>query len=109
MSGKREYFGCAGHFICSHDCRFHIHTHVNGYCVSTVGEYRPPYIEAGKGWEEIGYGRIYETMVFKLPNNASCGNSGKHIEDYGELECVGYNDHDAANAGHEAMCTKYEA
>ena len=32
----------AGHFICSHMCRFKLNTYVNGYIVSTVGEYVPP-------------------------------------------------------------------
>lgn len=106
---SRKYFGCAGHFICAHDCQFHIHTHVGGYCVSTVGEYMPPHVEREDEWEDIGYGRKYETMVFRLAGSTCGYGIGKHIDDHNELEVVGYNDHDAANEGHEAMCQKYEA
>ena len=31
----------AGHLCVGHDCRFHLATYVNGYIVSTVGEYWP--------------------------------------------------------------------
>lgn len=32
----------AGHLCISHMCRFHLNTYVNGFIVSTVGEYLPP-------------------------------------------------------------------
>lgn len=32
---------CAGHFICARYCRYHLNTYVNGYIVSTIGEYCP--------------------------------------------------------------------
>src|SRR3990167_10381209 len=79
----------AGHLIVSRSCQFHLNTYVNGYIVSTVGEYFPDsrvrqifadsrgkiikgmgdawdadYMEK-IGYEEIGLGRLYETMVFK--------------------------------------------
>ena len=36
---KWIWMGHAGHFILGHKCRFHLSTYVNGYIVSTVGEY----------------------------------------------------------------------
>jgi len=78
-----------GHFICSYACRFVLNTYVNGYIVSTVGEYFPDsrvreimancrnvkiegqgdtwdanYLKK-IGYEEIGANRKYESMVFK--------------------------------------------
>jgi hypothetical protein len=32
----------AAHFCAAHMCRFHLSTYVNGYIISTVGEYLPP-------------------------------------------------------------------
>jgi hypothetical protein len=96
---SRKYFGYPGHFICADRCKFHIHTHVNGFCVSTVGAYYMR--EKDKEQTEVGYGRLYETMVFPLGpdgNPSSCS----------ELECAAYNDHGSADAGHEKMVRKYE-
>lgn len=39
MLPARKYFGHGGHFVGASDCRFHIHTHVGGFCVSTIGDY----------------------------------------------------------------------
>ena len=38
---KWVWMGHAGHFICGHDCRFHMATRVGKYLVSTVGELWP--------------------------------------------------------------------
>lgn len=42
MKSDRIYMPHAGHFCGSDDCRFHLNTYVNGYIVSTIGEYWPP-------------------------------------------------------------------
>jgi hypothetical protein len=89
-----RWFGNAGHLIVGQWCRFHLCTEVNGYLVSTVGEYWPErstreihaevhdprwvaknghlkgdYLDAAYferfGYETIGCDRTYETMVFK--------------------------------------------
>lgn len=94
----REWFGFPGHFIAAKYCRFHLHTHVGGLCVSTVGDYWPP---GDRRQVTVGVGRAYETMVFPM-------------EPYGEpdysreLALVGYNDRDEANAGHMAMIERVE-
>lgn len=51
-----------GHFCAAHHCRWWRHDHVGRYCVSSVGEYYPP--SAGGSIDEVGHGRLYETMVF---------------------------------------------
>jgi len=96
----RKYFGRAGHLIVSDRCRFHIHTHVNGVCVSTVGEYYPGAYD--KKPSEIGLNRLYETFVFRLDR------SGEGVKSYSEIDSDTYNDVESADLGHEAMCAKYE-
>jgi len=92
-----EWFGQAGHHICSDRCRFHLHTHVGGFCVSTVGE---SYVDHRDDEpDEVGADRLYETMVFRLRDGES---------DYcNPLVAKPYNDRDAANAGHLAACEEY--
>lgn len=99
-----KWFGTPLHFICSHDCRFHLGTQVGEYVISTVGEYRP---KDSKQMETLGYGdkRFYETMVFKA--------DGKHegcdcpdIEP-SEIEVEYYQEHGQADKGHVALCLKY--
>lgn len=97
-----QWFGQAGHFCWAADCQFHLHTHVggeNGFCVSTVGEYYPMGKKRKKP-TEVAIGRLYETMVFKLKDGG--------IDHYAELQVGKYNDRDAANAGHMAMCDKWD-
>lgn len=66
---KVEWFGQAGHFVDAKACRFHLHTHVAGVCVSTVGEYGP------SDWPKnlkmtapltTNPDALYETAVFKI-------------------------------------------
>lgn len=97
---KWQWFGQAGHFVAANRCRFHLHTHVGKWCVSTVGDWfesdphGPP--------KEIGVDRLYETMVFEI-------NEDGEVESYAEAAAFApYNDRDAANAGHMAMCRRYE-
>ena len=52
--------------------------------------------------QEIGNGRTYETMVFKL--NADGG-----VGDWCELDAASYNDPTAANRGHLRMLLHVEA
>jgi hypothetical protein len=122
----------AGHFILGSGCRFRLNTYVGGYIVSTVGEYLPDsrvreiYAQSRgiklegmgdareydwlkkNGYEELGVGRTYETMVFKAqrsPKGEECCPwrmvSGSN-EDFG-----GYSDASAAYAGHLKMCAKW--
>jgi hypothetical protein len=128
-----KWFGNAGHLIVGQDCRFHLCTQVGSWLVSTVGEYLPdsPVREIlaesrgiqleGRGddrrydwmrkagYEEIGYGRKYETMVFRAGSPCDCGCGMPTPDDWGDVDMDGYNDAPAATAGHMALCEKYAA
>lgn len=97
----------AGHFIGGNECRFHLNTYVNGYIVSTVGEYRP----RGEAGPEVplGPGRTYETMVFpaRERTDEARGCCPYTAADWSELEAEGYNDAEAARLGHLRLVEKY--
>jgi hypothetical protein len=93
--------GCAGHFIAVSSCCFRLHTTVGDYRVSTVGCYHPAGSDPTVP-HEIGSGRLYETMVFRN------GADGEPL-DWTELDSDAYNDEQAAEAGHLAMCWKWAA
>jgi hypothetical protein len=129
-----RWFGSAAHFICGSDCRFHMATLIGEYVVSTVGEYLPDsevreilaqsrgvalegrgdYRRADwmkkVGFEEIGYQRKYETMVFKW-TGAVCEAEGclcgLPSVDPSELDMEGYNTAGDAARGHLALCEKW--
>ena len=129
------WMGHAGHFCASSHCRFKLNTYVNGYIISTVGEYVPDsqireiysktrnikiegsgdFAEADwlrkNGFEDLGYKRTYETMVFKSIKNENlkyqCCPYEADVSR--ELELEGYNDAASATQGHYAMCNKYDA
>lgn len=119
-----------GHFICARDCRFHLNTYVGKYIVSTVGEYLPDSLVRDilaesrgvvlegmgdnrladymkkLGFEELGYGRKYETMVFPAEKRDSicCPYTAS---DWSGLEMDGYNSPDEATEGHMKFCLKW--
>ncbi len=128
-----EWFGNAGHLCVGHYCRFHLCTQVGEYLISTVGQYFPDlqvreilaksrgiglegrgdereadFMEK-IGFQEIGYGRLYETMVFKAGSkcNASKCKCGMPQIRGNELDMKGYNNAKCATEGHLNMCKKY--
>ncbi len=97
------------HFIGASSCQFRLGTYVNGYIISTVGEYRPS--SSNGEDQEIGADRKYETMVFKASKR-----KGKEeqccpyqIDVSDEVDFEGYNDAVSATQGHYKFCKKYEA
>ena len=107
----------AGHLCVSNKCQFHLNTYVGGYIVSTVGEYFPDsrvrdiYAQSRGiqlkgigdereydykkkiGFEEIGLGRKYETIVFKAIKAKGEGSTCCPWRQSGhELDMDGYND-----------------
>lgn len=98
-----KWFGSAGHFCGSERCQFHLCTQVGGWLVSTIGEYVPCGL---KGWREIGPGRLYETMVFRIDGKCDCG-CGLPSFTAAEIDGRGYNDAADANAGHMETCRKW--
>ena len=135
-----KWFGNPGHFICAQNCRFHLCTLVGNYLVSTVGElwferptreihaqvHDPKWLARNQsrkgddfdaayfdrfGYEEIGCGRKYETMVFKAgaPCAAEGCNCGLPTIEPNELDFDIYNDAGSANKGHLEMCQKWSS
>lgn len=124
-----------GHFICASECKFFLTTYVNGYIVSTVGEYFPdaPVREiiaecrgvnlVGQGdarrrdyfkkigFEPIGSERLYETMVFKAERaqetETCCPYRAIHDEE-SNLDFDSYNKPEDAFKGHMEMCEKWD-
>ena len=132
---KEIWMGHAGHFICSSHCQFHLNTYVNGYIISTVGElwneraireihakiHDPKWLlDNGNkkgddfdsaymkrfGFEDIGFKRKYETMVFKAKKSKHkccpyemC--SGDNVD------FDSYNTADEAQVGHYKMLRKW--
>lgn len=97
----------AGHLCVGSKCQFKLNTYVNGYIVSSVGEWLPHDSKDGK-FEEIGYDRLYETMVFKAKksDNKCC----PYEQDSGsDIDFEGYKKASEATLGHIAMCEKYAA
>lgn len=133
MSGQ-VWMPHAGHFVGGMNCSFHLNTYVNGYIVSTVGEYRPSFGRSASGviretgggevvarrdddpLEKIGLDRLYETMVFKggptkwdddYPISRRC--CPFEAQDLSEIDFAPYNDPGDAYRGHLVMLDKYEA
>ncbi len=95
------WFGYPGHYILGDRCLFRLSTQVGGYLISTVGDLDDC---KGKREREIGDGRKYETMVFKISGIMDCG--CPETEHLG-LDFAGYNNHAEAQRGHLAMCQKW--
>ena len=132
-SNNWEWFGNAGHLICGSSCRFHLCTKVGKYLVSTVGEYFPgesarEIFAKSKGIElegmgdereydflkkhgyvEIGFKRLFETMVFKAgkPCEKESCNCGLPKINGSNLDFEGYNTSGEATKGHYEMCRKW--
>jgi hypothetical protein len=116
-----EWFGNVAHFVCGQWCRFHLATKVGDHLVSTIGQFIHPRHSAGSEraevlWikdnpngEEIGYGRTYETMVFKAGKRCEAPgcNCGLPAISGSELDFRGYNDPGAATIGHMELCEKW--
>lgn len=119
-----------GHFIMGKYCQFVLNTKVGNYIVSTVGELWPDSqvrkihadvhkkIISGRGdewdanyfkefgFEEIGYGRKYETMVFKaVKSKEPC--CPWVMASPSDIDGAAYNDARDAYLGHYKLCDKY--
>lgn len=100
-----QWFGNAGHFICGNDCRFHMATQIGDVLVSSVGQMHTSRTADWLG-EDIGSGRKFETMAFKVSGEkCECGCGMPRIIP-SEIEFDGYNDHLKAREGHMRICYK---
>lgn len=99
------------HLIIADSCRFRLDTYVNGYIISTKGEYIPKISdgEFKSQFQEVGYDRLYETMVFKAMKRKGKENQccPWEIADHGELMMRPYNDAVSAFKGHYDICEEY--
>lgn len=117
MKIKIKNFGHPAHFICGNNCRFHLATQVGDYLISTVGELVfdssvkkvLDKVRDDREFEEIGFGRTYETMVFRAGEKCEAEgcNCGLPVIDGSELDFLGYNDADSANKGHQRLVAKW--
>lgn len=105
MSKRQTWMGHAGHFIGGRNCSFHLNTHVNGYIISTVGEYRPSVAFDGDQMRPrrdadppmpIGGGKD-SVFVAESYNSKCCPFV---MESGTELVCERYATADAAAEGH---------
>ncbi len=125
----------AAHLIVGDDCRFILATYVGKYIVSTVGEYwpdrvvreihaqvhDPKWLSENKhlmgdyfnsayfkkfGYEKIGAGRTYETMVFKAKKSKLKCCPYQMISGR-EVDFCGYNKPGEAFEGHMRLCRKW--
>jgi hypothetical protein len=121
----------AGHLIIGPWCRFHVATYVGNYLVSTVGEYVPdePVREIlaqsrgitlqGRGdarladwqqrcgYQELGYQRLYETMVFVAAPNPEYPCCPWTAADWSEIAMRGYMEPNEAMDGHLELCREW--
>lgn len=96
------WYGHPLHFLGARTCFFRMGTKVGEYVVSTVDDWS---IDGHSESRELGLGRKFETMVFRVTGRvtAECGCPDIDPE---ELECVGYNDAVSAREGHMEMCRR---
>ena len=99
-----EWFGNAGHFICSNRCRFHLCTKVGKYLVSTVGELFVK--ENDLKASIVALDALYETMVFKAGKPCPCGCGLPSIKG-NELGVAHYKSPGAATLGHLEACQEW--
>lgn len=118
---KRLELGCKGHLIVGNSCRWHRHTQVGNYRISTIGDYYSVnYKKLDKGVprslalerDRVGSGAkdFFESQVFKTSRKREKQNDGcgcRRVIDWGGLECKRYPTAGKAQAGHERLVQKY--
>lgn len=98
-----------GHLCVSAYCRFGRCTAVNGYIISSVGDYYSNGVR-----ETVGYDRFFETMVFKdsgkrcdVPE-CTCGRLPEPV-DWSEIDFAPANTREECEANHERLVAEYAA
>lgn len=128
-----EWYGSPAHLIVADKCRFHMATKIGEFIVSTVGECVPPesmmkndllakgikppipfgddgealYLDTF-GFREVGSGRKYETMVFRVSVVVDC-ECRMPDHNCSELYMDGYNSCGDAHKGHHRICEELAA
>ena len=112
---KWVWYGTPGHYVCANACQFHLCTKVGKFLISTIGEkvssesIRKILGISGGAYEEVGCGRLYETMVFRwkgvctsLPCNCRLPNIIPN-----EIDFAPANQRGVAAKNHLKICLKY--
>lgn len=103
-----QWFGHAQHLCVGRDCLWHLATLLpNGYLISSVGDWRPRHKAVGEKLppaEDIGYGRKYESLVFRVIRREKCG--CPQI-DANEIDSLFANEHPQAAENHIRLCEKW--
>ena len=95
-----------------HIMGFALCTEIPGFRISTVGDFRP--VEGGPR-RQIGWNRLYETMVFRIAPgdtvcSCGCGAASESRIDYGEpVELIPANTAEEAERNHEIAVASYLA
>jgi len=101
------WYGNAGHFCASSQCRFHLCTEIGDYLISTVGEYYRDQDDKEMSTLGIGSKDFYETYVFRrTKERCKCGCGLPDIE-LSEIDGTRYATPREANEGHIRFCEKY--
>tara|TARA_Y100000034_G_scaffold33928_1_gene41557 strand:- start:47282 stop:47602 length:321 start_codon:yes stop_codon:yes gene_type:complete len=98
---KWKWLGMAGHLCIANKCRFHLHTKVGPYTISTVGAYYP----FGNEMEEVAPGREYETFVYKGEVKESVDSGRISLKE--DAEGDPYKADKLAEEMHMEFCKKY--
>lgn len=103
------HLGCPGHFICADDCRYWLHTQIDGpgchYRVSTIGEYwrYGKRVTVGAGPDDY-----FETLVFRTTTyEGQCGY--KAVESWLEIDGRRSSTAGEALRTHEEFVAKWAA
>jgi hypothetical protein len=104
------WHGQAGHFVCWRRCVWHLCTEVNGYVISTLGEFFPDMHHDNLGeMEPMGLtpNEMYESMVFEVMGHCHCG-CGHPTISGSELVTQRYKTPLEARLGHMALIEEYK-
>lgn len=107
----RDDYAIAFHFCGARDCWWQRATFVRGFLISSVGDYHP---RSFLGRQEIGPGRLYETMVFEVEDSdrlCPCGCGAPHGDriQYCDLRMEPAQNAIDANLNHERLVREHES
>lgn len=102
---SEKWYGYAGHFIGGKNCAYHLATRINGYLISTVGDYYNS--EGIRTTIGAGEDAWFETYVFECSGEDKDGNP--EWVNWSEIDGERYADSNAAEAGHYRYLAKYRA
>ena len=108
MTKTTRWWGYPGHFICAARCQFRLHTTVDGYIISTVGDMRPRNDE--EKMETIGCDdQYFETYVFEWDDKIKECGCCPSPKEYCEIDGERYKTAVQATEGHMRYVEKYQA